>query len=107
MHILTALQALVLLFAPVTPQVDADVEPVDFQVQVYPYRGYYSYPPYCPPGYGYGPGVGYRNRGFSFYFGPGYRRYPGCYYYGRRYYSYPRYYYRHGGKHHNRRHHKR
>ncbi|NGX47959.1 MAG: hypothetical protein K1000chlam3_01344 [Chlamydiae bacterium] len=93
MHILNALQSLILLISPVNTA-EVDVKPVDFRVQVYPYGGYYSYPPYCPPGYSYGPGFGYRQRGFSFYYGPGYG-YPGCYYYGRRQYYGPRFQYRH------------
>lgn len=107
MHILTALQALLLLTSPLADaNANVDIEPIDFRIQVYPYGGYYSYPPYCPPGYSYGPGFGYRGRGFSFYYGPGYG-YPGCYYYGRRYYGRrywgPRYYY-YGKRH--RRHHR-
>jgi len=108
MYILYALQSLILLLSPVNTA-EVEIEPVDFRVQVYPYRGYYSYPPTCPPGYGYGPGYGSRRRGFSFYYGPGYG-YPGCYYYGRRpfygrpyYRSYPRRYYRHHRRHHRRR----
>ncbi|NGX60267.1 MAG: hypothetical protein KR126chlam3_01438 [Chlamydiae bacterium] len=104
MYILNALQSLILLLTPVNTT-EMDVEPVDFRVQVYPYGGYYSYPPYCPPGYSYGPGMRYGRRGFSFYYGPGYG-YPGCYYYGRRYYYGPRFYYKHhkrSSRHHGRR----
>lgn len=68
---------------------EPEVEPVDFRVQVYPFGGYYSYPPTCPPGFYYGPGYYGRGSGFQFYFGPGYPGYyapyygrPGCYPYG-------------------------
>ncbi|NGX37880.1 MAG: hypothetical protein K1000chlam2_01046 [Chlamydiae bacterium] len=106
MNLFTALNALLLLAAPVNTE-EVEFKPVDFRVQVYPYGGYYSYPPYCPPGYSYG----YGRRGFSFYYGPGYgygrRCYP-SYGYGRRYNYGPRFYYRGGGKrHHGRRHHRR
>lgn len=105
MNFLSALNALLLLIAPVDTE-EVEITPIDFRVQVYPYGGYYSYPPYCPPGYSYGPGFGYRRKGFSFYFGPGYPGYYGygrCYPYGRRYYYGPRYYYKkrdgHGRRH--------
>lgn len=114
MNLLTALNAFLLLAAPINSE-EVEIQPVDFRVQVYPYGGYYSYPPYCPPGYYYGPSYGYRRRGFSFYFGPGYPGYYGnrrCYpyHYGRRYYYGPRYYYRGGHRRHSRhgrRHHRR
>lgn len=108
MHILTALQSLFFLVQPLTIPTE-DIEPISFRVQVYPYGGYYSYPPYCPPGYTYGPGFSYGRRGFSLYYGPGY---PGCYYYGgdyfgRRYYGpyyrHHRGHYHHHGRHHHRR----
>jgi hypothetical protein len=91
MNLLLALNALILLTTPnaVDP---SDIEPINFRIQVYPYGGYYSYPPYCPPGYSYGPGLGYRGRGFSFYYGPGYG-YRGRCYWGQRNYYAPRYYY--------------
>ena len=107
MNLLIALNALLLLVAQPSIE-EVEIQPTDFRIQAYPYGAYYSYPPYCPPGYSYGPGVGLGNRGFSFYVGPGYPGYygyPGCYwgrnYYGPRYYHGHRYYHRgHGGRYH-------
>lgn len=114
MDALTILATFFLLFAPVNGQ-DLETSPVAFRIQVYPFGGYYSYPPYCPPSYYYGPGYGYYRRGFSFYVGPGYPYYgyndPRCYYWGRGYRYYGGYrwgnrsrYYR-GGYRGGRRHH--
>jgi len=110
MFLINLLRILFLITSPVEGEV-AEIEQTGFRVQVYPYGGYYSYPPYCPPGYSYGPYSRYYGHGcyyYGRYYGRHYgRRYAPYYYYGprRRYYRRDRYYRHHRGKkHHSKKH---